>query len=204
MKIAAHIKSSLDASDARELDKAMLFACLAVDGTAKRSYPDIPQTGRRFKQFITDNIDIIELMFGGINLRETNFPFKNSKGVVGVKFEDIIYEKIRCTLAHGDELPDGYEIVIKIAEGIHQFEIDIEHQYMTLPETVIYALGLACVLAPVNADQKIGIDSYHYRDSINIFPIDRWWGKQDCARQIMDFERAVKVHIDFSNVWPAP
>lgn len=198
MKTSDHIKHSLDACDSRELDKAMLFACIAVDGTAKKMYPDIPQVGERFRKFITDHIDVIELMFGGIDLKNTIFPFKNSKGKVGVKFEDIVYEKFRCSLVHGDELPEGYGITVKLAEGIQQFIIDIKHQSMTLPESAIYSLGLPCVLAPVNADQRIGNNLYHYRDTINTFAVDRWWGKMECARQVMDFDNQVKVKMDFS------
>lgn len=203
MKISDHIKSSLDACDRRELDQAMLFACLAVDGTAKKMYPDIQRVGKRFKKFITDHLDIIELMHGGLNLEETVFPFRNNKGIIGIKFKDIIYEKFRCNLAHGDELPEGYGITIKVADGIQQFMINIEDQSMTLPESVVYALALPCVLAPVNVDQKIGSNLYHYRDPINHYVVDRWWGKIGCARQIMDFENQVRVKMDFSNVWPS-
>jgi hypothetical protein len=197
MKISDHIKYSLDACDSRELDKAMLFACLAVDGTAKRMYPDIQKVGERFRKFIIEHLDIIELMFGGLNLKETVFPFKSNKGSIGVKFEDIVYEKFRCSLAHGDELPDGYGITVKVADGIQQFRIDIDGQSMTLPESAIYAIGLPCVLAPVNADQTIGSNLYHYRDPINFYVIDRWWGKVECARKIMDFENQIRVTMDF-------
>lgn len=203
MKIANHIKYSLDACDSRELDKAMLFACLAVDGTAKKMYPDTKKVGERFRKFLVEHLDIIELLFGGLNLQETVFPFKDNKGNVGVKFEDIIYEKFRCSLAHGDELPDGYDITVKVADGIHQFMIDIIGQSMTLPESAIYAIGLPCVLAPVNADQKIGSNLYNYRDRINHFVVDRWWGKVECARKIMNFEDQVRVKMDFSSVWPS-
>ncbi len=203
MKIADHIKYSLDACDSRELDKAMLFACLAVDGTAKKMYPETQKVGERFRKFIIEHLDIIELMFGGLNLQETAFPFKDNKGNIGIKFEDIAYEKFRCSLTHGDELPDGYDITVKVANGIQQFMIDINGQSMTLPESAIYALGLPCVLAPVNADQKIGSNLYHYRDPINLYVVDRWWGKVECARKIMDFENQVRVKMDFSNVWPS-
>lgn len=203
MKIADHIRYSLEACDSRELDKAMLFACLAVDGTAKKMYPQIDKVGERFRKFIIEHLDIIELMHGGLNLQETVFPFKDSKGNVGIKFEDIVYEKFRCNLAHGNELPDGYGVTIKVQDGIQQFMIDIENQSMTLPESAIYALGLPCVLAPVNADQRIGSNSYHYRDLINHYVVDRWWGNVECARKIMDFENQVKVKMDFSNVWPS-
>ncbi len=204
MKIADHIKCSLDACDSRELDKAMLFACLAIDGTAKKLYPEIDKVGARFRKFIVEHLDIIELMFGGLDLRETVFPFKDNKGNVGVKFEDIVYEKFRCNLAHGNELPDGYDITVKVSDGIQQFMIDISGQSMTFPESAIFALGLPCVLSPVNANQKIGSNLYHYRDPINHYAVDRWWGKVDCARAIMDFGAQVKVKMDFSNVWPSP
>lgn len=204
MKIADHIKYSLDACDSRELDKAMLFACLAIDGTAKKLYPEIDKVGARFRKFIVEHLDIIELMFGGLDLRETVFPFKDNKGNVGVKFEDIVYEKFRCNLAHGNELPDGYDITVKVSDGIQQFMIDISGQSMTFPESAIFALGLPCVLSPVNANQKIGSNLYHYRDPINHYAVDRWWGKVNCARAIMDFGAQVKVKMDFSNVWPSP
>lgn len=203
MKIADHIQYSLDACDSRELDKGMLFACLAVDGTAKKMYPNIHKVGERFRKFIVEHLDIVELMFGGLNLHETVFPFRDNKGTIGVKFEDIVYEKFRCSLAHGDELPDGYDITVKVADGIQQFMIDINGQCMTLPESAIYALGLPCVLAPVNADQKIGSNVYYYCDPINRYVVDRWWGKVECARKIMDFENQVRVKMDFSNVWPS-
>lgn len=204
MKISDHIKYSLDACDARELDKAMLFACLAIDGTAKKLYPNIAKVGERFRKFIIEHLDIIELMFGGLDLHDTVFPFKDNKGNVGVKFEDIVYQKFRCYLAHGNELPDGYDINIKVSDGVQQFTIDIAGQSMTFPESAIFALGLPCVMSPVNSDQKIGNNLYHYRDTINHYSVDRWWGKVDCARTIMDFGTQVKVKMDFSNVWPSP
>ncbi len=202
MKISDHIKQSLDAADRNELDQAILSACIAIDGTAKKMYPEQTKVGERFRRFIGENLDIIELMFGGLNLKETIFPFKDAKGKIGITFADIIYEKFRCTLAHGDELPDGYGISVQISPGYQQFQIDIANQSMTLPQSVIYALGIACVLAPANADQKIGSNLYHYKDPINTFVIDRWWGKVECARKIMDFTAQPRVKMDFSNVWP--
>ena len=141
-------------------------------------------------------------MFGGLNLKETNFPFRNGKGNVGMKFEDIVYERFRCSLAHGDELPEGYGLTVKVVDGIQRFMIDLDRQAMTLPESAIYALGLPCVLAPVNADQLIGSNAYYYRDPINRYVVDRWWGKVACARDIMDFEGQVRVKMDFSQIWP--
>jgi hypothetical protein len=200
MKIADHIKQSLDAADRNELDQALLSACIAIDGTAKRTYAEETAVGVRFRRFINDHLDVIELMFGGLNLQETVFPFKDVKGKIGIGFADIIYEKFRCNLAHGEELPDGYGVSVQIANGHQQFLIDLEKQSMTLPQSAIYALGLVCVLAPVNSDQKIGSNLYHYRDPINVYVVDRWWGKIDCAKKIMDFDAQIRVKMDFTSV----
>jgi hypothetical protein len=202
MKIADHIKLSIDASDRQDLDQAMLHACLAVDGTAKKTYPSISKVGVRYRKFVNAHLDIIELMFGGVNLEETVFPFKDAKGNIGITFADIVYEKFRCSLAHGDELPDGFGVSVQIADGCQQFSIDLNAQSMTLPQSAIYGLGLICVLAPANADQKIGSNLYYYRDPINAYVVDRWWGKVDCARKIMDFNSSIRVKMDFKDFWP--
>ena len=203
MKISDHIKHSLEAADRKELDQALLFVCLAIDGTAKKTYPTITKVGERFRKFINENLDIIELMFGGLNLQETIFPFKDAKGKIGISFADVIYEKFRCNLAHGEELPDGFGVSVQIAEHHQIFLINFEQQSMTLPQSAIYALGLPCVLATANSDQKIGNNGYNYRDTINTYVVDRWWGKVECARKIMDFDAQIKVKMDFKNVWPS-
>jgi hypothetical protein len=202
MKIAEHIKLSLDSCGKKDLEQAMLHVCIAVDGTAKKTYPSISKVGERYRKFLNEHLDIMEQMFVGVNLTETLFPFKDAKGKIGVTFADIVYERYRCSLAHGDELSDGFGISVQIAEGHQQFSIDIKNQSMTLPESAIYGLGLICVLAPANSDQKIGSNSYYYKDRINTYVVDRWWGNVECARKIMDFETLLKVKIDFKNVWP--
>ena len=202
MKIADHIRHTLDATDQADLERAMLHVCLAVDGTAKKTHPTERSVGRRFRQFIIDNLDIVELMHGGMNLQETIFPFRDSRGGIGVKFEDIVYEKYRCSLAHGDELPDGYGINVKLEKEVQRGSVDTANQAITLPESAIYALGLPCVLAPVNADQRIGDNRYHFHDPINSYVVDRWWGLRECARKIMDFDSQVRVKMDFSAIMP--
>lgn len=198
MNIANYIKHALDSLDRRELEPAMLFVCLAVDGTAKKKYPSIQQVGTRFKQFIRDNIDIIELMFGGINLSDTSFPIPDKKGNIGMKYEDLIYEKFRCSLAHGDMLEEGYGVEIQMIDGSQSFIINLKEPSMTLPESSIVGLALACVLAEENADQKIGNNAYYIKDSINTYVVDRWWGKVICAKGIMDLDNLIRVHLNFS------
>ena len=89
LKISEYIKSSLDSVGRMELEQAMMFVCMAVDGTAKKEYPNMP-VGSRFRKFINNNLEIVELMFGGINLQETRFPLKNKKGMRGMTFAEIL------------------------------------------------------------------------------------------------------------------
>jgi hypothetical protein len=55
----------------------------------------------------------------------------------------------------------------------------------------------------IRSSSGIGSNLYHYRDPINSYVVDRWWGKLDCARLIMDFDTQIRVKMDFSNVWPS-
>ena len=202
MNIGDHIQHSLNSADRGELDQALLSACIAVDGTAKKEYPHIRHSGDRYRSFIRDHIDVIEMMVGGLNLEETLFPFRTSKGKFGMTFGEVIYEKFRCSLAHGDEYPDGFGVAVQIAPGHQKFSIDLVGLSMTVPQSTIYALGLVCVLAPVNADQSLGSTAYRYSDPVNVFVVDRWWGQLDCARKIMDLKSRIRVKMDFGNVWP--
>jgi hypothetical protein len=113
-----------------------------------------------------------------------------------------VYETFRCNLAHGNELPNGFGVTIQIADGHQVFAVDVQNPSMTLPQSAITGLGLICVLAPENADQKIGNSAYRYWDRVNTYIVDDWWGKVDAARAIMDFKTPIRVKIDFKNVWP--
>ena len=195
MKISEYIKLSIDATERGELESALMHVCSAVDGTAKKAYPTM-NAGERFCKLINDNIDIVELLFGGIDLKETIFPFPyKSRGTL--TFAEILYHKYRCFLVHGDELENGYGVSPQIDIGVQQFSINLANNSISLPQSTIYALGLLCVLSPVNADHKIGNYQYWYSDPINKYVIDRWWGKIDCARSIMDFAGQVKVKMVF-------
>lgn len=196
MMLSDHIKHSLDCADRKDMEQAMLHACIAVDGTAKKTYPNISKAAKRFKTFINDNIDIIELMFGGINLEETVFPFLDKKGKKSMTFADIVYEKFRCYLAHGEELLDGYGILVQIAEGHQRIFIDLNNQSIMLPQSVIYALGFPCVLAAANSGQMIGSNLYYYRASKHTFVVDEWWGKVNEAKNIMDLNSRLRVRLN--------
>jgi hypothetical protein len=175
-----------------------MHVCAAVDGTAKKMYSD-NQSERRTKRFIVEHVDIIQHMLGGIDIENTIFPLKDKKGVLGIKFEDVLYSHYRCKLMHGDDLGDGWGVEMSVAMHYDQFSADLINKTMTLPQSAIYALGLPCVLSEVNQDQIIGQPDYFYKDMHYTFFIDSWWGKIDVARSIIYFDRDIKVNLDFQH-----
>lgn len=142
----------------------------------------------------------------GLNLQETLFGYKKNKGHHGLKFEEIIYEKYRCTLVHGDELAKGYKMTPAGPNNSQLFEVFIGNEgdptqktstLLSIAESCIYGLGLICVLAAVNKTQKIGDNNYYYHDGKNNFIIDQWWGKLAKAKQIIETNKHVKMKIEF-------
>jgi hypothetical protein len=78
----------------------------------------------------------------------------------------------------------------------YRFKIDFENKSMTMPESVIYSLGLACVLAKTNKEQCIGNCNYKYWDIQNVYLVDEWWGKIDEARKILPLDKTIRVKMN--------
>ena len=105
MKISEYIKSSLDASDRKELEQALMFVCMAIDGTAKKLYPTMP-VGQRFCKFINDNIKmknsfivIVHGIGSGILKETTQKTLAINKKVIEYKIYPF---NVGCTIAKID------------------------------------------------------------------------------------------------------
>src|ERR1700683_4921268 len=89
-----------------DLESAMIHACNAVDGTAKKMYPPSLGVGERFRKLLRENYsDILEPMAPGIDLEKTIFPISISRttGPGGhPDVADILYVIHRCHHGHGD------------------------------------------------------------------------------------------------------
>jgi hypothetical protein len=87
-----------------DMEPAMLHACNAVDGTAKKMYPSLG-VGARFRKLLRENYTgILEPMVPGVNLEKTVFPISIS-GATGPGDQpdvaDILYVIHRCNHGHG-------------------------------------------------------------------------------------------------------
>ena len=114
MNVDRSITKAIDEWEAGDLDSAMLHACNAIDGTAKRAFPNLGNNAR-FTRLLRDNYGILGPMgLPGINLLERRFPVKvpNPKAPGGKPdIADVIYGVHRCSHGHGEDLPEGFALL---------------------------------------------------------------------------------------------
>src|SRR5215510_10041739 len=114
MNVANSVRKAIDDWEWRELDSAMLHACNAIDGTASKLFPKIGNK-MRFTRCLRENYAILGPMGApGVDLVNTRFPVTVQRPTApGGKpdIADVLYGIHRCCHAHGDELPDGFELV---------------------------------------------------------------------------------------------
>jgi hypothetical protein len=76
MKVGDSVRHALDEWERGNLEAAMLHACNAVDGTAKKVFPTLGNN-RRFSRLLRENYGILGPMGApGINLNDTRFPVR--------------------------------------------------------------------------------------------------------------------------------
>lgn len=207
MRVGESVKLAIDAWTRGEPDHAMLHACNAVDGTAKKAYPGITGSNRRFTTLLRDNYDVLGPMAApGINLAETPFPIKvqNPKAKGRPDIADLIYGIHRCSHGHGDELPGGFELLPDAAQEVGRTRILIEKTgKVRLSDRVIFGLLAVAVFAPVNADQAVP-DGYRliFGKQQLVLPINEWWGRHDDFGAVAATEPMPSVKLDFGDWMP--
>lgn len=148
MSVGKRIVEAVDRLVARDMEGALIPAMIAVDATANKSYPKIKDNNKRFKRFVHSSLDIITrlanigiLIDGGGEFR-MNYTHPRMKPTPDGchPIQDILYQ-IRCDLLHEAEIPSNTQLTNKLAFGGSPF---------LLPESVLYGLIAAVVVAPVN------------------------------------------------------
>src|SRR4051812_45189064 len=128
MNVGNSVRKAMDDWEHGELESAMLHACNAIDGTAKKVYSN-PGSNNRFTGFLRENYAILGPMgMPGIDLAKTRFPVavQHPKAPGGKPdLADVIYGIHRCTHGHGDELPEGFALLQDAAgpNGLTQVEV---------------------------------------------------------------------------------
>jgi hypothetical protein len=156
MKVGDSVRKAIDDWEQGELESAMLHACNAVDGTGAKLYPGRGSKAR-FTRLLRENYAIFGPMAApGIALADTRWPVRVQRpSSPGGKpdIADVIYSIYRCAHGHGDELPDGLDLLPDAAGPDRQTRMLIEKGKVSLSDRVVFGLLAVAVLSPANTDQ---------------------------------------------------
>lgn len=202
MKVGESVRHSLEHWDRAEWDAAMLHACNAVDATGRKRYPKLGVAGR-FKRIIRESLDIFGAMaMPSLNIEETRFPVAVRSDLPDERpdIADIIYGIHRCAHGHGDELPEGFELMPYVEP---QAAMRIQGGTIRLSAATVPGLLAIAVFAPENLGQSVPNEDYQLRFHQHVLPVSDWWGRQDDFRDIIAPIRAASplVTINFAHWW---
>jgi len=206
VNIGNSVRKAIDDWERGEADAAMLHACNAVDGTARKVYPSL-RSNARFTQLLRDNYAILGPMgMPGINLVETRFPVKVQRPKApGGKpdLADVIYGIHRCSHGHGEELPDGFELIPDARQPVRPGElrkttVKVVRGAIQLSDRIIFGLIAVAVLSPANKDQRVPDDYYLTFGATEKLVINEWWGRAADFPAVAAREPMPNTTIDFS------
>jgi hypothetical protein len=205
VNVGNSVRKAIDDWEHRDLESAMLHACNAVDGTAKKLYPGL-RNNERFTRVLRENYSILGPMGApGVDLIETRFPVIVARPLTpGGKpdIADVIYSIHRCTHGHGDELPQGFELIPDAAGPKRLTHMQIERGKVRLSDRIIFGLLAVAVLSPANRGQHVP-DGYRltFGDSETLM-INDWWGRASDFPAIAARDPTPQVKLDFANWTP--
>lgn len=207
MKIADNVRLSIDAmeADPREIELAMMLACAAVDGTARRRYPTLGNKWR-FVQTVRDFYWLIEpLALRGINLDETLWTNLSMRSVNGaaLDFAEVLYSIHRCSHMHGDEVSFGHVFTetTEVADGLFAWSWKIAKDVMALPERLPFALVASAVLAPENALERTADGYFFYSLDSHTYVINEWWGRARDFEPVANENNQIRVLLNLGDDW---
>jgi hypothetical protein len=181
MKVGGHVRKAIDDWLLGEPEPAMMHACAAVDGTAAKVYPNLGSK-TRFTRLLRENYAVFGPMGApGIDLEASRFPISVKKPTAPggePDMADVIYGIHRCCQAHGDELPDGFELLPDAAGRSRRTRLLVEKAgKMRLSDRTIFGLLAVAVLSEANVDQTIP-DRYTLSYGHGtVMRIHEWWGR---------------------------
>jgi len=200
MNVGDSVRKAIDDWEQGEFESAMLHACNAIDGTARKLYPTLGSNAR-FTRLLRDNYDTFGPMGApGIDLIATRWPVRveRPKAAGGTPdIADVIYGIHRCTHGHGAELPDGFELLPDAASPPRITRMQIEKGKVRLSDRVIFGLLAVAVLSPANVDQRVP-EGYYLSFAGEQFPINDWWGRVADFASIVAREPMPRVALDFA------
>lgn len=200
MKVGRCIEEALDAADASKMDSLLLFASIAVDGTARKVLGRDTGNRTRYVSLLRDYLWLLEPMaMRGINLVDTVWDCMELPTGKTPTFPEIAYEMIRCNLAHGDEFPESFDVLPEIAPGVAR--MTIEDGVLRWPITVAFGLLACAILDPTNREERVTSDDYYFSLANQQYRVNDWWGRADDFRPIAAEANGVRVKLEGLGNW---
>lgn len=200
--VGESVRKAIADWSAGDVEFAMLHACNAVDGTAKKAYTNVAQVGARFKRLLRENYDVLGPMgMPGIDLSGTKWPIRLGRGKPYelLDLAEVIYRVHRCTHGHGEELPLGWKLHADANGEPRRTRLEWEAGTVALSDRIIFGMLAVAVLSPENLGQKVPV-GYHLTLEDYRFEINEWWGRKKdflTATQAI-VQRLPLVTLDFS------
>jgi len=208
VNVGNSVRKAIDDWERGETDAAMSHACNAVDGTAKKVYPSLGSNAR-FTRLLRDNYAILgPLGIPGINLVETRFAVKVERPKApGGKpdLADVFFGVHRCSHGHGEELPDGFELMPDARQPVRAGElrkttVKVVRGAIRLSDRIIFGVIAVPVLSPANKDQHVPNGYYLTFGAEEKLIINEWWGRATDFPAIAAPEPVPSITLDF-NEW---
>lgn len=189
MNVGNSVRKSMTDFFDGDAESSMLHACNAIDGTAKKRYPK-RGVKDRFTQLIRDHYNIFGPMaLPAMDLHAQRWPVsvKNPTATGGgIDTADLIYGIHRCTHGHGDELPQGFELLpnalgeLGVTHTIVRVRRLPDDGRVQLSDRVIWGLLAVAVMAPENILQRVpeGFEFIYGRGPVHL-NVNDWWGRAD-------------------------
>jgi hypothetical protein len=187
MNVGRLVREAIDKMMAKDAEHALIQAMIAVDATAKltyRSYAKKNESGKRFRQFIDDNMELLTRatfvrggILGGPAFFECDHPDLGCAPGNLYSFGDILYG-LRCHLLHEARLADYVQLTdeLKIGAG----------NPLVLTNHIVYGLLAIVIAAPVNRTQYIP-PRYTIRARTKTRKVAAFWG---AGTKLLDWFRS--------------
>lgn len=201
MNVGNSIRKAIDDWESADLDSAMLHACNAIDGTARKVYPSTGSNAR-FTELLRCNYSILGPMAApGIDLVNTRWPvLVDRPKAPGGKpdFADVVYGVHRCCHGHGDELPAGFKLFEDAGGPARLTRMSVEKGVVRLSDRTIFGLIAVAVMNPVNIDQRVP-DGYNLTFANEKLMINNWWGRAADFPSLAAIDPMPNVLLDFGD-----
>jgi len=204
MKVGKSVTKAIDEWLAGDLESAMLHACNAIDGTARKQGFASQGNKARFLQLLRSNYDVLGPMGApGVDLNSL-FPVKigASVGVVPMDVADVIYRVHRCTHGHGDELPNGFELIADAAGPVQLTRIAVTEGTVKLSDRMIFGLLAVAVGNPKNAAETAPDGYFLTFNGNQTLPVNDWWGRRNDMLALFAAVPMPQVNLDFGDWIP--